>query len=151
MSATPYLCRPFMIFEGCLDSNPEYCSSKLLLYRLSHPSLLLSHPSLLLSHPSLLLNHPSLFLYDLSDLSFFKFSIKITYGKVLREHYFVYVVSTVYMVLFMPMPMFKYSSVAVNAVTDIDFTKGFYWVFVLYSSSIFISNLCKPWPPQSHG
>jgi hypothetical protein len=23
------LCRPFMIFEGCLDSNPEYCRSKL--------------------------------------------------------------------------------------------------------------------------
>ncbi len=22
------LCRPFMIFEGCLDSNPEYCRSK---------------------------------------------------------------------------------------------------------------------------
>ncbi len=21
------LCRPFMIFEGCLDSNPEYCRS----------------------------------------------------------------------------------------------------------------------------
>ncbi len=20
------LCRPFMIFEGCLDSNPEYCN-----------------------------------------------------------------------------------------------------------------------------
>jgi hypothetical protein len=23
------LCRPYMIFEGCLDSNPEYCRSKL--------------------------------------------------------------------------------------------------------------------------
>ncbi len=33
------LCRPFMIFEGCLDSNPEYCRSKLARYRLSHPSL----------------------------------------------------------------------------------------------------------------
>ncbi len=33
------LCRPFMIFEGCLDSNPEYCCSKLARYRLSHPSL----------------------------------------------------------------------------------------------------------------
>jgi hypothetical protein len=43
----------------------------------------------------------------------------------------------------MPMPMVKYSSVAVNAVTLIDFTKGFYWVFVLYSSSIVISNLCN--------
>ncbi len=31
------LCRPFMIFEGCLDSNPEYCRSKLARYRLSHP------------------------------------------------------------------------------------------------------------------
>jgi hypothetical protein len=28
------LCRPFMIFEGCLDSNPEYCRSKLARYRL---------------------------------------------------------------------------------------------------------------------
>ena len=36
------LCRPFMIFERCLDSNPEYCRSKLARYRLSHPSLLLS-------------------------------------------------------------------------------------------------------------
>ena len=27
-----------MIFEGCLDSNPEYCRSKLARYRLSHPS-----------------------------------------------------------------------------------------------------------------
>ncbi len=33
------LCCPFMIFEGCLDSNPEYCRSKLARYRLSHPSL----------------------------------------------------------------------------------------------------------------
>jgi hypothetical protein len=29
-----------MIYEGCLDSNPEYCRSKLARYRLSHPSLL---------------------------------------------------------------------------------------------------------------
>ncbi len=29
----------FMIFEGCLDSNPECCRSKLARYRLSHPSL----------------------------------------------------------------------------------------------------------------
>ncbi len=28
-----------MIFEGCLDSNPEYCRSKLARYRLSHPYL----------------------------------------------------------------------------------------------------------------
>jgi hypothetical protein len=33
------LCRPFMIFEGCLDSNPECCRSKLARYRLSHHSL----------------------------------------------------------------------------------------------------------------
>jgi hypothetical protein len=33
------LCRPFMIFEGCLYSNPEYCRSKLARYRLSHPFL----------------------------------------------------------------------------------------------------------------
>jgi hypothetical protein len=33
------LCRPFMFFEGCLDSNPECCCSKLARYRLSHPSL----------------------------------------------------------------------------------------------------------------
>ncbi len=39
------LCRPFMIFEGCLDSNPECCRSKLARYRLSHLSLYrLSHP-----------------------------------------------------------------------------------------------------------
>jgi hypothetical protein len=31
--------RPFMIFEGSLDSNPECCCSKLARYRLSHPSL----------------------------------------------------------------------------------------------------------------
>ncbi len=31
--------RPFMIFEGCLDSNPECCRSKLARYRLSRPSL----------------------------------------------------------------------------------------------------------------
>jgi hypothetical protein len=28
-----------MIFEGCLDSNPECCRRKLARYRLSHPSL----------------------------------------------------------------------------------------------------------------
>jgi hypothetical protein len=39
------LFRPFMIFEGCLDSNPECCRSKLARYRLSHPSLF-SNPSL---------------------------------------------------------------------------------------------------------
>ncbi len=33
------LYRPFMIFEGCLDSNPECCRCKLARYRLSHPSL----------------------------------------------------------------------------------------------------------------
>ncbi len=33
------LCRPFMIFEGCLDSNPEYCRSKLARNRLSHPPI----------------------------------------------------------------------------------------------------------------
>jgi hypothetical protein len=78
------LCRPFMIFEGCLDSNPECCRSKLARYRLSHPSQYrLSHPSqnrlshptpndlathpstdlathpYRLSHPSLRLSHPS--------------------------------------------------------------------------------------------
>ncbi len=42
------LCRPFMIFEGCLYSNPEYCRSKLARYRLSHP-----WPIPLISHPSL--------------------------------------------------------------------------------------------------
>jgi hypothetical protein len=49
------LYRPFMIFEGCLDSNPECCRSKLARYRLSHPSLynLATHPYRL-SHPSLL-------------------------------------------------------------------------------------------------
>ncbi len=42
------LCRPFMIFEGCLDSNPEYCCSKLARYRLSHPSLYILHLNLTL-------------------------------------------------------------------------------------------------------
>ncbi len=49
------LCRPFFIFEGCLDSNPEYCRSKLARYRLSHPSLYLAtHPSYLAAHPFVL-------------------------------------------------------------------------------------------------
>jgi hypothetical protein len=40
------LSRPFMIFEGCLDSNTECCRSKLARYRLGHPSLYLAtHPS----------------------------------------------------------------------------------------------------------
>ncbi len=34
MSATPSLMSPIMIFEGCLDSNPECCRSKLARYRL---------------------------------------------------------------------------------------------------------------------
>ncbi len=40
------LCRPFMIFEGYQDSNPECCRNKLARYRLSHPSLsdLATHP-----------------------------------------------------------------------------------------------------------
>ncbi len=37
------VCRPFCIFEGCLDSNPESCHSKQARYQLSHPWL--SHPS----------------------------------------------------------------------------------------------------------
>jgi len=41
------LCRPFMIFEGCLDSNPECCRSKLARYRLSHPSLYVNLPPLI--------------------------------------------------------------------------------------------------------
>jgi hypothetical protein len=46
------LCRPFMIFEGCLDSNPECCRSKLARYRLSHPSLYLAtHPFRNIDHP----------------------------------------------------------------------------------------------------
>jgi hypothetical protein len=32
------LCRPFCIFERCLDSNPESCRSKQARYLLSHPS-----------------------------------------------------------------------------------------------------------------
>ncbi len=31
--------RPFMIFEGCLDSNPKRCRSKQARYKLSYPSL----------------------------------------------------------------------------------------------------------------
>jgi hypothetical protein len=52
----------------------------------------------------------------------------MTFGKVLRELNLVYLVSIWF---FMPMPKEKYSSVAVYAVNVIDFTKGFYWVFVL--------------------
>ncbi len=53
------LCRSFMIFEGCLDSNPEYCRSKLARYRLSHPSPYLSHPSpYLATHSPDLATHP---------------------------------------------------------------------------------------------
>jgi hypothetical protein len=33
-----YLCRPFCIFERCLDSNPESFRSKQARYQLSHPS-----------------------------------------------------------------------------------------------------------------
>ncbi len=33
------LCRQFMIFEGCLDSNPECCRSTLARYRLRHPTI----------------------------------------------------------------------------------------------------------------
>ncbi len=40
------LCRPFMIFEGCLDTNPQCCRRKLARYQLSHPYLSLSQPSL---------------------------------------------------------------------------------------------------------
>jgi hypothetical protein len=32
------LCRPFCIFERCLDLNPESCRSKLARYQLSNPS-----------------------------------------------------------------------------------------------------------------
>jgi hypothetical protein len=32
----------FMIFKGCLDSNPECCRSKRARYQLSHPSLYLA-------------------------------------------------------------------------------------------------------------
>ncbi len=32
------LCRPFCIFERCLDSNPESCRSKQARYQLSHPT-----------------------------------------------------------------------------------------------------------------
>jgi hypothetical protein len=40
------LCRPFCIFEKCLDSNPETCSSRQARYKLSHPSpYQLSRPS----------------------------------------------------------------------------------------------------------
>jgi hypothetical protein len=39
------LCRPFCIFERCLDSNLESWRSKQVRYQLSHPSPKLSHPS----------------------------------------------------------------------------------------------------------
>jgi hypothetical protein len=46
----------------------------------------------------------------------------------------------------MPMPMVKNSSVAVNAVNVIDFTKGFYWVFVIQFHSHFKPLQVKPLP-----
>ncbi len=45
------LCRPFCIFERCLDSNAERCRSRQARYQLSHPSPWLSHPPPWLSHP----------------------------------------------------------------------------------------------------
>ncbi len=75
---------PFMIFEGCLNSNSECCSSKRAGYQLSHPSIYLTthppclatrpptlppipllchpYPDLAFSHPSPLLGHPSPYL-----------------------------------------------------------------------------------------
>jgi hypothetical protein len=49
-----WLCRPFCIFERCLDSKPKQAH-----YHLSHPSPLFSHPSPLFGHPSPSLSHPS--------------------------------------------------------------------------------------------
>jgi hypothetical protein len=39
------LCCPFMVFEGCLDSNPERRRSKQVCFQLTQPSKL-SHPAL---------------------------------------------------------------------------------------------------------
>jgi hypothetical protein len=39
------LCRPFMSFEGWLNSSSENCRSKRTRYQLSHPYHQLSHPS----------------------------------------------------------------------------------------------------------
>jgi hypothetical protein len=36
------LCRPFCIFERCLDSNPESCRSKQARYELSNPAFFLA-------------------------------------------------------------------------------------------------------------
>ncbi len=47
------LCRPFCMFERCLDSNPESCRSKHACYQLSQPfPYLATRPISLLSHPS---------------------------------------------------------------------------------------------------
>jgi hypothetical protein len=50
------LCRPFCIFERCLDSNPESCRSK------QHFTNLATHLLDWPSHPSPWLSHPSSFL-----------------------------------------------------------------------------------------
>ncbi len=39
------LCRPFCIFERCLDSDPESCRSKQARCQHSHPLPQISHPS----------------------------------------------------------------------------------------------------------
>jgi hypothetical protein len=73
----PLLClfRPFLVFEGCLDSTAA--ASRRTTNLASHPSPYLSqpppppplsYPSPLLSHPSPLLSHPSHYLSNPSPL-----------------------------------------------------------------------------------
>ncbi len=45
LAPTLLMCRPFCMFERCLDSNPESCLTKQARYQLSHPSPMISHPS----------------------------------------------------------------------------------------------------------
>jgi len=75
------LCTPFMIFEGCLDSNTQFCYSKRAL-QLSHPYLYLAtyhsycHPvRYLATHPSTfslvpIISHPCPSLKILKDCPF---------------------------------------------------------------------------------
>ncbi len=55
-SPLPCVCRTFMIFERCLNSNSECCRSMRAPYKLSHPSpYLATHP---LIQPFPILSHP---------------------------------------------------------------------------------------------
>ncbi len=71
--ATPLLMCSFCMFERCLDSNPESCRSKQVLYQLSHPSPYLGEFANLLTSRSL----ASMAAFSCSTVSFFLFSSSI--------------------------------------------------------------------------